>query len=269
MSPLEVTVEQYTLSVDAADTVRAVLETTDTGRGDRLAAALHLVANSPSPLYATDLNELVARRGLPPSTPRGPEPPPQVSASTVDGALAELARIGAVSVHPLWAETSTEAYLSEGRRFTLVRVLRPLVLIRIEHAADLHPAWQGWRIAARTRIVPAGWYLLGEVGDVGSRLIGAGRLDIPEPDGDLDAAAVVEGLTYKLVETDGFGASRCDAGCRACRTRWYAESGSWHFTPDSTEGAPAWDYDDADDFHDDGTIACPACGNGRVGFLVT
>src|SRR6266498_3060387 len=110
MSPLDVTVEQYTLSVDAAESVRAVLETTDIARGGRLVAALHLLAESTSPLYVVDLNELVANRGLPPAPPPGQEPPlPGLSASTVDGALAELARVGAVNVHPVWTETSTEA----------------------------------------------------------------------------------------------------------------------------------------------------------------
>jgi hypothetical protein len=269
MSPLHVTVEQYTLSIDAADTVRAVLQATDTAHGDRIAAALHLLAESTAPLYVADLNELVAHRGLPPAPPPGQEPPPPVSASTVDDALAELARVGAVTVHPVWTETSTEAYLSEGRRFTLVQVLRPLVLIRTEHAPNLNPAWHGWRIAERTSTVPAGWYLLGETGDITSQLIGAGKLHIPEPDHDTDAQALAEALTYKLVETDGFGASRCDARCNTCHTRWYAESGSWHFTPDTTHSAPAWDYDHADGFHDDGTITCPACRTGRVGFTVT
>jgi hypothetical protein len=269
MSPLQVTVEQYTLSVDAADTVRAVLETTDTAQGDRLVATLHRLADSTAPLHVTDPNGLVAHRGLPPTRPPGQEPPPQVSASTVDDALAELARVGAVSVYPVWTETSTEAYLSEGRRFTLIQVLRPLVLIRTEHTPDLHPSGQDWRIAERTRTVPTGWYLLGETGDITSRIIGAGMLDIPQPDHDTDAHAIAEALTYKLVETDGFGASRCDATCRTCHTRWYAESGSWHFTPDHDQNASAWDYDDADDFHDDGTITCPACRDGRVGFTVS
>jgi hypothetical protein len=264
MSPLEVTVEQYALSVDAADTVRAVLETTDTDRGDLLAAALRLAASAAA-VYVTDLNEVVASGGLPPSAPSA-----QVSASTVDGVLAELASSGAVGVHHLWAETSTDAYLSEGRRFTAVWVRRPFVAVRVEHAPGLPARWEGWRIAERTRIVPAGWYLLGEVGDVVTRLVGAGMLHLPES-GDADAAAVAEGLAGRLVETDGFGASRCDAGCRACGARWYAESGSWHFTPDSSRDTdvPAWEFDDAEDFRDDGTIACPACGSGRAGFLIT
>src|SRR5947207_1039015 len=129
MSPLHVTVEQYTLQVDAAESVRAVLDAIDTAHGDRLVAALRLLADSTSPLYVADLNELVANRGLiPPAPPPGQETPPQVSASTVDDALTELARVGAVNVHPVWTETSTEAYLSEGRTFTLVQVPRPLVL---------------------------------------------------------------------------------------------------------------------------------------------
>src|SRR6266545_2869219 len=98
MSPLEITVEQYALWVEAADTVRAVLEDTDTGRGDRLVEALRLAASA-AQTYVSSLNELVARRGLPSAAASV-----QVSPSTVDGVLVELARCGVVSVHHLWAE---------------------------------------------------------------------------------------------------------------------------------------------------------------------
>jgi hypothetical protein len=78
---------------------------------------------------------------------------------------------------------------------------------------------------------------------------------------------VAEHLTSWVSEIDGFGASHCGAGCDTCGGRWLAESGSWHFAPD--DGADdGWDFDDADDFDERNTIACPSCGTGRVGFLI-
>ncbi|WP_410670642.1 hypothetical protein [Amycolatopsis sp. cmx-4-68] len=50
--------------------------------------------------------------------------------------------------------------------------------------------------------------------------------------------------------------------------RWSAESGSWHFRPDDCD-ADAWDFDDAAEIDDEsGTVACPACATGRVGFSI-
>src|SRR6266545_2636334 len=266
MSPLSVTVEQYVLSVDAAETIRAVLDTTDTRGGDRLAAALRLAASA-WPVYATTLNDLVANHGRNPQPTDG-TPQPEVSAATVDAALAELARAAMVRVHRLWTETATEAYLSEGRRLSLVHVPSRFTLVRTERRPDLPAAWDGWRIAERTRPVPAGWYVIGEVGDLGTDLVGIGKLDPAIADDHADAGELAERLAGALAETDGFSASRCEAGCHACHATWYAEGGSWHFTPDDDADAAAWDYDDATGFRNDGTITCPACGTGRVGFMV-
>jgi len=81
--------------------------------------------------------------------------------------------------------------------------------------------------------------------------------------------AVAERLTSWLAEQEGFGASRCDARCNGCGGRWYAEAGSWHFSPDPEVDVVAWDFDDADGFEPDGTICCPDCRCGRVGFSIT
>jgi hypothetical protein len=267
VSRLEVMVERYALWVDAAQTVRAVLDGTDTGAGDRLAQALSVAAAVDSVRIA--------------GVPAGHGGDGAVflpggellclSVSTVEDALAGLAAGGLLRVRPVWAEESSAAYLSQGRRLSLVQVRRPFVVFDAgDHADDAAAGGRG--VDGGSGVVAAGWYLLGEVGDVVPDLVGAGRLDLDEAGaGGVDAGVLVEGLVDRLVETDGFGASLCVAGCGACGARWLAESGSWHFIPAAGSGVvvAGWDFDDAEGFGGDGTIGCPACAAGRVGFSVT
>jgi hypothetical protein len=137
-------------------------------------------------------------------------------------------------------------------------VHRPFVLVGVEYRWSRDA--QGWRVGTdewqmitnRSYIVPAGWYLVGEVGDYRAELVGVAGMD-SDPEGC-------------VFEWEGFGAFDCMAGCDSCDACWLAQGGSWHFRPDGCDG-PEWDFDDADDFEGD-TVGCPACGCGRVGFSI-
>jgi hypothetical protein len=294
MSIPQPSVEQYTLELDADETVHAVL---DAGlRGDdaqALAAVLHAATDGP-PVFAAAA-EIIAGAGGDSGIDAAAFMP--VSASTVDGVLAALAAGGLVVARSVWQERPGQAYLSDGRFFTAVRVLRPFILFTrgddgrwIRFPAD--PGRQEEDLAApstaadtapqpdqaqahpgaRVGVVPAGWYLVAEVGDLWPSLVGVTGVDASTVLWSVDVTcpgAVAERLTSWLAELEGFGASRCDARCDGCDGRWYAEAGSWHFTPDPEVDGVVWDFDDADGFEPDGTICCPDCRCGRVGFSIT
>jgi hypothetical protein len=119
---------------------------------------------------------------------------------------------------------------------------------------------------------PTGWYLIGEIGQAWPSLVGVTSIDPASFTHWVDETCpgeVTEALTSWLAGTEGFGATHCAARCNDCRGHWYAESGSWHFTPDLNTDEPAWDFDDADGFAEDNTITCPRCHTGRVAFAIT
>jgi hypothetical protein len=269
MSLVDVSVAQYELWVDGAETVRAVLESADIDAGGPLAEALEL-ATSGSDVFAVAPSDRVQAADFLPGAADGGGV--IVSADTVDGVLSSLAKAGYLSgVHVVWSETASQAYLSTGRELLAVRVLRPFALVAVTYswsgASRVGPA-ERCEVTDRSRPVEPGWYVVGTVGDFGaSRLVGVAGVDVG---GCTDPQEAAERLTYWAVEVEGFGASRCLAGCESCGGRWYAECGSWHFTAedDAASTVDGWDFDDAADFDERGTVACPACQSGRVGFLI-
>jgi hypothetical protein len=301
MSIPQPSVEQYTLELDAEETVHAVLDAGLRGEDAWALAAVLRAATDGPPVFAvaaeitagasagSGIGDVDAAAFVP------------VTESTVDSVLAALAAGGLSVVRSVWRDRPGQAYLSDGRIFTAVRVLRPFILLTrgddgrwirfpadpgmqeedlaTPHTAadtapgsDLDPVSASTSASARVGVVPAGWYLVAEVGDLWPSLMGVTGIDTSTVAWSVDVScpgAVAERLTSWLVELEGFGASRCDARCNGCGDRWYAEAGSWHFTPDPEVDAVAWDFDDADGFEPDGTICCPDCRCGRVGFSIT
>jgi len=191
---------------------------------------------------------------------------PDVEAPSVSGVLDKLQDAGYVIMHNAWRETSSDAYLSHGRIVTAVHVLRPFALVTITCSwspeANRRAMVTGygsadrWEIADRSYVVPAGWYLVGEIGDYTMfDLVGVAGIDAEHD----DWACWLDGL-------EGFGASYCAAGCQSCDARWLAYGDSWHFTADECDTDP-WDFEEAQEIDETtATIACPACHTGRVGF---
>lgn len=253
-----VEVSPYYLTVDSVATIKAVLDTGDRERGRTLCGVLREAMSNRS-VFIAPATGGIDREDFRPDIDGGPI---AIDDRTVSAVLDRLSAAGHVAVSPAWVETSTEAYLSAARYVTLVRVLRPFSIVSV-HYSWSHPAALGfadrWEIVDRSAAVLTGCYLVGEVGDIEPRLIGVSGFDGELADDDVPCW---------LAEIEGFGASRCAAGCDRCAAEWFAEAGSWEFRPDDG-GAVAWCFDDADGFADDGTIACPACHIGRVGFLIS
>lgn len=264
MTLAEVSVSRFSLTVDAFDTIRAVLDSGNTPWGRRLHDAL-ILATTEEAAYADAPYVPIGPESFCPGMPKRGDLP-DVADRSVGDVLRKLESSGFVSPYALWSETSGQAYLSNGRTVTAVRVLRPFALVGVRYsfsptvyrdvARHGYAYADRWEITDRTYIVPAGWYVMGEVGDYVLSLVGVTGI---APSNGAHPDDVAEHLAYWVSDIDGFGAAHCGAGCDACGGRWLAESGSWHFAPD----------DDAhDDFDEPNTIACPSCGTGRVGFLI-
>lgn len=266
MTILVPSVSRYSLTVDAAATIAVMVENADNPWGRRLDDALKfaMCAESAYPVapYA-DLSHEDFRT----DAPARPDMP-NVAAPSVSGVLNKLQDAGHVTVRTAWRETSSEAYLSDGRTVTAVHVVRPFALVEVTYSwsAEAHhrlvvsgcSSADGWEITDRSYIVPAGWYLVGEVGDYL-------KLDLV---GVAGMASDCADWACWLDNLDGFGVSYCAAGCQSCGAQWLAGAGSWHFQPDECAADP-WEFDDADEIVETtGTIACPACGAGRVAFDV-
>lgn len=256
-------VSRYSLTVDAAETITAMVENADNPWGRRLEDALRFAMCAES-VYAIAPYATVPHEAFRPDGPERPDMP-SVDAPSVSMVLDKLQLAGYVTVHNAWHETSSEAFLSDGRTVTAVHVMRPFALVAVKYswsaAANRRAVVYGhsyadqWEITDRSYTVPTGWYLVGEVGDYQVNLVGVAALNGERP----DWACWLDGI-------EGFGASHCAAGCQSCGARWLAYGDSWHFEPDDCAAA-AWDFDDADDIDETtGTIACPACDTGRVAF---
>ncbi|MGC7093968.1 hypothetical protein ACPZ19_04830 [Amycolatopsis lurida] len=260
MTLLEVSVERFSLAVDAADTITVMVDNADNPWGRRLHDALALATTSTGGVFAVGPYCRVGLDGFRPDAPQWPD----VADRTVSGVLANLQTAGYLTVSTVVRETASVAYLSEGRAVTAVHVLHPFALAAVDYRfsrdADSrvfrfgHAYADRWEISARSYIVPAGWYLVGEVGDYRSELSGVAGMNI-DPDGS-------------VFELEGFGASSCDAECGACGARWLAESGSWRFRAEDGD-ADGWAFDDAEVDESTGTVACPACSTGRVAFAIS
>jgi hypothetical protein len=255
MSAPEPEVSLFALQVDTTETIMAVL---DAGVRDPASEALTAV------LQAAEAGAVIAARHAEPIKSSG-MPPTRVS--TVDELIAALGTAKLIAARSIWWETTAEAYLSEGRSLTLIQIRLPVAVFRHadeQRAADEQQPTEPARLLA---FIPAGFYMIGEVGDIVMKFVGAAGVDLGPMTraNDTHPSEVAERLAAWAVEVEGFGASRCDAECSACRHRWYAEAGSWHFRPES-DGTD-WHYDDAYGFENN-TIACPHCHTGRVGFTI-
>ncbi|WP_148309628.1 hypothetical protein [Kutzneria albida] len=238
-----VSVAPFSLTVSAVDTLRVVLEGGDTARGQLLHDAL---------TFATSEHTAHPVAGDAPVRPQFP----RVAA---DGSVVDVARLdaqdvvtalvdtGYLTARPVWSEPSHDAYLDQGRTVLVIHVLRQFTLTTTTVSGQRD----------RTVVTPVGWYLLALVGDHTSSLVGATGVDFE----DAEAAG------NWLVEQEEFGAAHCAAGCDCCGNRWQAEAGEGTFTPDEGDATLVWHFDDAKDVDEErNTIACPACGIGRVGF---
>jgi hypothetical protein len=262
MTILKTSVERYSLTVDVSDTIAVMVDNADNQWGLRLYDALTFATWAGS-AFAVSPYVGVGLADVRPDAP-GRSDMPDVADRSVSGVLDKLRAAGYVTVRTVLRETSSEAYLSDGRTVTVVRVLRPFALVGVDYqfsreanrrASEYGHAYADrWEITDRSYVVPAGWYLVGETGDHMSALAGVAGMD-DDPGGC-------------VFELEGFGASQCAAGCESCGARWLADADSWHFAADDCD-ADAWDFDGADDIDETaGTLACPACGTGRVGFDV-
>ena|SRR5438067_165376 len=262
MTILEACVSRFSLTVDACDTITVMVDSADNPWGRRLHDALDFALCAES-AYAVTPYEGFGVADFRPDAPDRTDMP-DVADRFVSGVLGKLQAADYVTARTVLHETSSQAYLSDGRTVTAVQVHRPFALVGVEYRFSCeaqsrvirygHAYADRWEITGRSYIVPAGWYLVGETGDYTSELAGVAGMD-NDPDG-------------VVFELEGFDASECAAGCQSCGARWLAYADSWHFEPDDCDAAP-WDFDDADGI-DEGTntVACPACGTGRVGFMI-
>ncbi|GAA3744540.1 hypothetical protein [Salinactinospora qingdaonensis] len=264
MTLLDVDVSRYSLTVDARDTIRAVLDSGDGERGSRFDEIMH-VASCGEAAFAVPPSASVDRGDFRPGLPDDDDWP-EIGDRHELAVLRNMERAGLAETYDLFSETIGESYLDEGRVLTVVRVLCPFTIVSVRYG------WSGvlgayadrWEITERTHTVQAGTYLVGHVGDFGMTYVGATGIDAACEGAD-DITDDV--LFMWLVEQEGFLASSCLAGCDSCQGRWIAEAGSWHFRPDCARDVDDFDFDAIDDV-DGATIACPACVTGRVGFLV-
>lgn len=255
----DVIVEQYCLAVSARDTVNEVLDSGDRESGGALEDAL-LTAARDECVFLLDPSADVSHDAFHPDRV---DDLPTVNAPNLYFAVSHLEKHGYLRTHDVWTEGTGNSYLDQGRVITAYEVTRPFrlasVRYRYVYGGDYYyPASDRWFVDEVTPVISAGLYLAGYVGDYSLTLEGIAEI---EPRDE-------ESLFYDLVEVEGFMASRCDARCEACDAHWFAESGSWHFQPETRGAAPEWDYDDVEEFHDDDTVPCPSCASGRVGFLI-
>ncbi|MFD2414810.1 hypothetical protein [Amycolatopsis pigmentata] len=259
MTILEASVSRFSLTVDARDTITLMVDNADNPWGRRLHDALDFALCAESACVVTPY-ERVGMEDFRPDAPTRHDVADRFVADVLDKLQAE----GYTTARTVFHETSSETYLSDGRTVTAVQVHRPFALVGVEYQFSReahsravrygHAYADRWEITGRSYIVPAGWYLVGEIGDYTSELVGVAGMD-----GDPD------GVVFEL---EGFDASECAAGCQACGARWLAYADSWHFEPDDCDTAP-WDFDDADGIDETtNTVACPACRIGRVGFMI-
>ncbi|MGO1053249.1 hypothetical protein [Crossiella sp. CA198] len=242
--------------------------------GRRLNDAL-LLAASEAAAYAVTPYTPVPMADLRPDVPPRADRP-DIAACDAAGVLHALARTGLAEVRTVWSEPYTDAYLNTGRRLLAVHVLRPFVVLGVrywhsrealDHLARTGHAYSDqWELTERSHIVPAGWYLVGLVGDLFFTLVGAAAMNV-DPDEHPDVVA--ERLGLRALDTEGFGAEHCQAECAACGSRWGAGSGSWLFRPEGDTTARGWDFDTLGEVSDNGTVPCPHCKTGQVGFCIS
>jgi hypothetical protein len=261
MATLEPCVSQYSLTVDASETVDQMMQSADNPWGRRLHdALLQAMSGRSGASFAVSPYVAVSHADLGPQAPDNPDLP-EVGDSSLSGVLSKLEAANLVTTRTVLHESPSENYLTDGRIITAVEVHRPFVILSVDYrwsrGLRVNTYADRWDVTERTYIVPAGSYLVGEVGEHCYDLVGVAGM-----------AGLSEDTFCWLYELEGFAASHCLAECDSCGSRWTADGGSWRFEPDWCD-APAWSFDDAEDFDTTNTVACPSCGNGRVGFLLS
>jgi hypothetical protein len=261
MNHIDMAVEPGSLTVDAYDTIRALLtQLRDDDRdGGTLARVLHLFPPFRDPDGATGFRVTgplakVTRRDVAPGRDDGPD------RVEVGDTLTDLTKLGYVECRDLLDEASAVSYLDQGRYLTAVRVLRAF------YVTTVHYHWTGrhlgradqWDVVGRTGIVWPGTYLLGQVGDYHLRDVGlvyAGPLNL-----DTDALA--------LAWHDTMNVFTCHAVCDNCHADWYGQDGSWRFH--AHRATADLDFGDAARIQNN-TIRCPEprCATGRVRFTLS
>nr|WP_157528223.1 hypothetical protein [Kibdelosporangium sp. MJ126-NF4]CEL17643.1 hypothetical protein [Kibdelosporangium sp. MJ126-NF4] len=265
MSILEPCVSQFSLTIDAAETITLMVESADTPWGRRLNDAL-IMAMGTGDTFAVSPYGTVTHADFAPGSLIDSAKVVEVGDRSVCGVLSSLEKAGLVTTRTVLHEDSHETYLSEGRIITSVHVERAFVLVSVDYRwstrARYSSSWDTyadlWEITDRSYIVPEGWYLVGEVGEYVYDLAGVAG-----------AVRDSDDCFYWLYDLEGFSASHCMAECDQCGSRWTAESGSWHFEADWSD-ACSWSFDDAWDFDESAnTVGCPQCGTGRVAFMIS
>ncbi|MFD1045195.1 hypothetical protein ACFQ1S_06125 [Kibdelosporangium lantanae] len=250
--------------MDAVETVQVMVDSADNPWGRRLFDALTFALREPSVVYAVAPYAPLGTSDSQ-SSVAGWEGVPRVDGGFVGEVLHKLANAGLVSVRDVVRLDASASYLSEDRIVTSVCVLRPFVLVAVDYqwssvarrrlAECGYADADGWRLVSRTYSVPAGCYLVAEVGDYL-------RMDLAGV-----AGMASDGVDW-LFELEGFEATACTAWCEGCDRWWRASDGSWTFEPDSGDGE-SWSFDDAEDFDAlTNTMGRPVCRSGRVHFEI-
>ncbi|WP_322750980.1 MULTISPECIES: hypothetical protein [unclassified Frankia] len=247
------------ISVDATDTVRAILDSVREADAPALATILRRAArpgsvDTATSVYVADAFTKIRRGDVGPRSVDGPDCLEETDT------LRELEKLGYLEFDDLAYETSDDTYLDEGRALTALRVLRPFCVVTVVYRwtrGQLGPADQ-WDIVNHSGVVWPGTYVQGTVGDFRQRDVGvvyAGPLDGVDTDA----------LRYAIRE--GSDVYTCHAVCDSCDSDWYAADGSWAFRRNTA--AHDFDFDDARRITN-GTIMCPEplSLSGRVGFTV-
>lgn len=265
MSTQNPTVAKYSITIGASQSVHETLENVgDSEIGKVFADALRDAecATRSQSVYVLPASVNLENDSYAPENDL-----PEINA--YPSALAKLRDEGFLSSETLIWEDENTIYADDSRDVTTVTVHHAfkLVTVAYNYVPVGRPglgreAVRDWKVEETSETVPAGVYLIGRSGNAYHM-----SDDITVYCG---ADADPERLFYAVAEDEEWGASRASAGCSADEThRWEAESGSWHFSGEYVDGtAPAFDFDDAEDFDDD-THACPVEGcTGRVGYTV-
>nr|WP_157527225.1 hypothetical protein [Kibdelosporangium sp. MJ126-NF4] len=260
MATLEACVSKYSLTVDASETIDLMVQNADNPWGRRLRDALIQATSGRDACFAVSPYAALSHAEMDPRASDGLDLP-DVGDASLCRVLSNLEAAGLIATRTVLHEAPSENYLTDGRIVTAVEVMRPFVLVTVRHSWS-SGAWRSmyadrWEIAERSYIVPAGWYLVGEVGEHCYDLAGVAGMD-----------GISDDTFCWLYDLEGFDASHCMAECDSCGSRWTADGGSWRFEPDWCD-APAWSFDDAEDFGPNETVGCPSCGTGRVYFQIS
>lgn len=117
----EVCVSQYSLTVDASETVNALVQSADNPWGRRLHDALVQAVSGPGTTFVVQPYVNVRDADWDPAAVENAAPP-EVGDRSADRVLKNLEAGGLVSTRTVLHESSSDTYLSEGRSITAVEV---------------------------------------------------------------------------------------------------------------------------------------------------